>query len=343
MAKKIRVGVAGAGGIGTIHARSYMRVPDVEVVGIADPITEKAELLAREAGGRAFRDYEELLRAGVDVISICLPPLLHPPAAQAAAQAGTHVLMEKPIARTLSEADEMIAMCRRAGVNLMTGFTHHFYPEMVRARGMLAEGAFGKPLFVQDNMSLSYALAQPWYRDREIAGGGAFMCNGVHGFDRACWVVNQKVSAVAAVVEPTEGRRAEDYGAALARFDGGAQGNFLQHWGPYRTIQCELRIFCENGMIHVRSWDSLEWMAGETRTVEHFYRDDDGLTERVIVGMAAELTEMVDSVRESRRPSVTGEDGRAALAAVLGVYESSKTGQWVEINRKGRQEAEEKA
>jgi predicted dehydrogenase len=163
------------------------------------------------------------------------------------------------------------------------------------------------------------------------------MCNAVHAFDRACWAINQRLSAVAGMVEPATGRRVEGYGAALARFDGGSLGNFVQHWGPYRTVQCELQIFGENGMIHVHSWDSIEWMVGETRTVKHFYKKDDGQVERVMVGMVAELTDIVDSVREHRPPSVTGEGGRAALAAVLAVYESSRTEQWVDVNRKARE------
>src|SRR5712692_5930607 len=166
MPKKIRVGVAGAGAIGTIHARAYTRVPDVELVGIADPVIEKAEPVARETGSRVFRDYEGLLREGVDVLNVCLPPDLHLPAAEAAAQAGTHVLMEKPITRTLEEAHQIIAVCQRAANNLMTGFTHHFYPEMIEARRMVGEGLIGKPLLVLDNMSISYTLANPWYRDR---------------------------------------------------------------------------------------------------------------------------------------------------------------------------------
>jgi predicted dehydrogenase len=332
MPKKIRAGIAGAGFIGAVHARAYQHVPDVELVGIADPIAEKAEPLARETGSRAFRDYEELLRAGVDVLNVCLPPQLHLPAAEAAAQAGVHVLMEKPITRTLAEADQMIAACRRAGVNLMTGFTHHFYPEMIEARRMLAEGLIGRPLIVHDAMSITYGFALPWYRDREIAGGGVFMCNAVHGIDRAAWALQQKLTAVSAMVEPTTGRRAEDYGAALARFDGGAQGNFFQHWGPYRTVSCELQIFGESGMIHVRSWDSVELMIGETRTVKHFYKPDSGFTDRTMVGMVAELTEMVNSVREGRPASVTGEEGRAGLAAVQAIYRAAETGQWVEVS-----------
>ncbi|HZQ08464.1 MAG TPA: Gfo/Idh/MocA family oxidoreductase [Anaerolineae bacterium] len=333
MTQKIRVGIAGAGFIGAVHAQAYKHIPDVEVVGIADPITEKAEPLAKETSSRVFRDYEELLRAGVDILNVALAPALHLPAALAAAQAGAHVLMEKPIARTLAEADEMIAACNKAGVNLMTGFTHHFYPEMIKARELVQSGVIGKPLIVHDAMSITYSFVLPWYRNKEIAGGGVFMCNAVHGFDRAAWAIGQSVQSVCAIVEPTTGTRAEDYGAALAKFDGGVQGNFFQHWGPYRSLQCELQVFGEDGMVHVRSWDSVELMIGDQRTITHFYKPDSGLPDRSMVGMINELTEMVNSVREKRPPSVTGQDGRNGLADVLAVYESAATGQWVSLQK----------
>lgn len=331
MATTIRVGIAGAGFIGAVHAHAYQHIPDVEIVGIADPIAEKAEPLAKETNSRAFRDYQELLRAGIDILNVCTPPSNHLPATLAAAQAGVHVLMEKPIARTLAEADEMISACKNANVNLMTGFTHHFYPEMLEAKRLVQSGAIGKPLMVLDNMSITYSFVLPWYRNRDVAGGGVFMCNAVHGFDRAAWVIEQRVSAVCAQVEPTTGSRGEEFGAALAKFDGGAQGNFFQHWGPYRTLQCELQIFGEEGLVHVRSWDSVELFVGDKRTVTHFYKPDHGLSQRSMLGMINELTEMVNSVRENRAPSVTGVDGRTALANVLAVYESAATGKWMEM------------
>lgn len=333
MTNRIRVGIAGAGFIGAVHAHAYQHIPDVEIVGIADPIAEKAEPLAQETGSRAFRHYEELLEAGIDIINICLPPAPHLPAALAAAQAHTHVLMEKPIARTLAEADEMIAACHKAGVNFMTGFTHHFYPEMLEARRLVQSGAIGKPLTVLDNMSITYSFVLPWYRQKDVSGGGVFMCNAVHGFDRAAWALGQKVTQVCGQIEKTTGVLGEDYGAALAKFDGGVLGNFFQHWGPYRTLQCELQIFGEEGMVHVRSWDSVELLVGDKSTVTHFYKADSGLTDRSMVGMIGELTEMVNSVREQRPPNVTGEDGRAALADVFAVYESAEKGTWIEISK----------
>jgi predicted dehydrogenase len=256
---------------------------------------------------------------------------LHLPAAEAAAQAGVHVLMEKPITRTVAEADRMLAVCREAGIYLMTGFTHHFYPEMRQAKRLIDSGAIGQPLTVLDSMSITYSFVLPWYRDRDIAGGGVFMCNAVHGFDRVSWVLGQKVTAIAALIQPTEGSQGEDYGSALARFDGGAQGTFFQHWGPYRTVQAEMQVFGEEGMLHVRSWDSLELLIGDKRTIKRYYYPDYGLSERVMIGMVAELTELVEAVREGRQPSPSGEDGRTSVALVLATYQAAETGKWVEI------------
>jgi UDP-N-acetylglucosamine 3-dehydrogenase len=327
----IRVGIAGAGLIGAVHARAYQQIQGAELVGVADPVREKAEAVAEEVGCQPFSDYRTLLEADLDILSVCLPSALHLPAAEAAAQAGTHVMMEKPIARTVPEADRMLTVCQDAGVYIMVGFTHRFYPEMREAKRLIDEGAIGRPLTVHDSMSIDYRFVSPWYRDREAAGGGVFMCNAVHGFDRASWVLNQSITAVTALVEPTSGSFGEDYGSVLARFDGGAQGTFFQHWGPYRTLQCEMQIFGERGMIHVRSWDSVEVLVDDERTVRYCYDPYQGHADRIMVGMVAELGEMVGAVRERRQPEPSGEAGRNALALVLAAYRAAGSGSWLEV------------
>jgi predicted dehydrogenase len=225
----------------------------------------------------------------------------------------------------------MVASCRRAGVYLMTGFTHHFYPEMRAAQRLIREGAIGRPLTALDNMSITYAFVLPWYRDRDIAGGGVFMCNAVHGLDRVSWVLGQQITSVAAMVEPTTGSKGEDYGSALARFDGGAQGTFFQHWGEYRTLTCEMAIYGDEGMLQVRSWESIELLRGGKRTSEQFYYPDESFSERTMRGMVAELTEMADAVRAGREPSPAGEDGARSVALVQAIYQASAEQKWVDV------------
>ena len=331
MTQRLRVGVAGAGFIGAVHARAYAQLADVELVGVADPIAAKAAPLAAATGCRPFADHAALLREGLDIISVCLPPEPHLAVAEAAAAAGTHVLMEKPIARTVAEADAMIAACRRAGVWLMTGFTHHFYPEMRAAHRLIREGAIGRPLTLLDSMSITHAFVLPWYRNRTIAGGGVFMCNAVHGFDRASWVLGQPITAVAAQVEPATGEQGEDYGSALARFADGTQGTFFQHWGPYRTVTCELLVYGDEGMLHVRSWDSIEVLRGDRRTIERFYSPEQSLAERTMRGMVDELAEMAAAVRAGRAPQPDGTAGRVSVALVQAVYQAAAERCWVPV------------
>jgi predicted dehydrogenase len=202
---------------------------------------------------------------------------------------------------------------------------------MREAKRIIDSGAIGKPLTVLDSMSITHTFVLPWYRDRDISGGGVFMCNAVHGFDRVSWVLGQSITAVAALIEPAEGSRGEDYGSALARFAGGAQGTFFQHWGPYRTVVCEMQIYGEDGLIHVRSWDSIEVTTRNSRNLQHFYYPDHGLSDRVMVGMVNELTEMVEAVRTGRQPDPSGEAGRTSIALVKATYEAAETGTWVEL------------
>jgi predicted dehydrogenase len=213
----------------------------------------------------------------------------------------------------------------------MTGFTHHFYPEMREAKHIVDSGAIGKPLTALDAMSITYAFVLPWYRNKDIAGGGVMMCNAVHGLDRVSWVVGQKITSVCAMVEPTTGSKAEDYGSALARFDGGMQGTFYQHWGPYHTLTCEMHIYGEDGMLRVRSWDSIEVMSNGKTTIHKPYYAEQGFTDRTMTGMVSQMTEMMEAVREGRPPEPDGLAGRHGVALVHAAYESSQRKAWVDV------------
>jgi predicted dehydrogenase len=323
--------VVGAGAIGEVHARAYRQLDNVELIGVADVNVKRADAVANQVNCSSFYEYEALIDAGLDIVSVCPPPNLHLPIAERAAAAGVHIMMEKPMARTLGEADQMLAVCRAAGVRLMVGFTHRFYPEMQAAKRVIESGVIGNPLTVLETVSIRINPKVNWNRNREIAGGGALMTNASHGFDRVSWLLGQKITAIAAMVESSGESRTEDFGSALVRFDRGAQYTFFQHWGFYPTLMIDLHLFGEEGKIHVRSWDSIEVTAGNKQTLERFYYAGDNLYDRTLVGMVRELQEMVDAVRENRAPSPSGEDGRRALRLVLTAYQASETQSWIQL------------
>src|SRR5690606_5112298 len=118
---KVKVGIVGSGFIADIHADAYRFVPEAEVVGVASPTPGKAKKFAEEKGiPQSFEDYRDLLALEeIDVIDLCAPNYLHCQITLDAASAGKHVICEKPLCRTLEEADRMIAACKEAGVLLM--------------------------------------------------------------------------------------------------------------------------------------------------------------------------------------------------------------------------------
>ena len=183
---KTRVGLIGTGFIGEIHAAAFKMVADAEVVAVASPTPGKAKAFAREHGiAKAFEDYRDLMALKeVDVVTLGIPNYLHAQAAIDAANAGKHVICEKPLCRTLEEADRMIEACRRAGVLLLYAEELCFAPKYVRAKQLVEEGALGRAFLVKQSEE-HFGPHMPWFWDVEKSGGGVLLDMGCHSIEYA--------------------------------------------------------------------------------------------------------------------------------------------------------------
>src|SRR5829696_8126626 len=139
----MRVGIVGAGFMGSTHAAAWADTP-ATMVGFVDESSGGAQALTERYGGRAYPDLRALL-GDVDVVDICTPTHLHYEMVLAAAEAGKHVVCEKPLARTVEQGQSMIAACRRAGVKLLVAHVVRFFPEYALARSLVAAGRIGRP------------------------------------------------------------------------------------------------------------------------------------------------------------------------------------------------------
>src|SRR5512139_2227241 len=147
---KVKVGLVGSGFIADIHAAAFKMIAEGEVVAVASTPPGAAKKFAEERGiAKAFDDYRDLLAdKDIEMVNLCLPNDLHAEVAIAAAKAGKHVVCEKPLCRTLEQADRMIAACRQAGVLLMYAEELCFAPKYVRAKTIVDEGAIGRAFLV---------------------------------------------------------------------------------------------------------------------------------------------------------------------------------------------------
>src|SRR5689334_15598879 len=198
---KTKVALFGAGFIADIHIESYHRfIPDAEVVAVYTRSPQKARAFARKHRiPQWFDDLDDAIQeSGCEIVDVCLPNHLHHRAVIAAAGAGKHVIIEKPLAMNLAEADEMIAACKAAGRKLMYAEELCFAPKYERVRKLVNEGAVGKVYMLKQAEKHSGPHGD-WFYDIKQAGGGVLMDMGCHAFGWFFWMLNNaKVKSVSA-------------------------------------------------------------------------------------------------------------------------------------------------
>jgi len=188
----LKVGIVGAGGMGSTHARCWSRLPVARVTAVADPQTSKARALAgrlvQETAPTVLASADEMLAyADVDVVSVCVPTDLHRTVTEAALRAGKHVLCEKPMALSLSDCDAMIATAEAAGTVFTVAQVVRCFPEYARAKTLVDAGVVGQPAAVRVRRGGDFPRSDTdWYADVEKSGGIIFDLM-VHDIDWLQW------------------------------------------------------------------------------------------------------------------------------------------------------------
>ncbi len=179
----IGVGILGAGGIATVHARAYAQLGNARLVAVADTVPAAADKLAAAHGARAYYGIEALLADDrVELVDVCLPTFLHAQAVIGAARAGKHVLCEKPIALGLAEVDRMVEAVERAGVHSMVAQVVRFMPHYVAIKELLDRGELGRPLAAAAVRLGDAPTWSSWFSDPKLSGG-AILDLHIHDLD----------------------------------------------------------------------------------------------------------------------------------------------------------------
>jgi UDP-N-acetylglucosamine 3-dehydrogenase len=251
-----RVGIVGAGLTGGMHAERWARLP-VELAGFYTRTVAHARAAAVRYGGRAFSSLEALL-SEVDVVDVCTPTPAHKDTVLAAAAAGRDVVCEKPLARHLRDAEEMVAACESAGVRLFVAHVVRFFPEYARAKEILDSGQLGRPGVIRTVRGGNYPApdTQNWYVDFE-QGGGVIMDMLIHDVDFARWCFGEVTRVFARGLTFADVDEA-DHVLLTARFGNGAIGHLEGSWAfPPGGFRTRLEIAGDGGLLEVDSLDRL--------------------------------------------------------------------------------------
>ena len=256
MAKRLRVGIIGAGGIAGLHAEAYSQMPEtVAVTAVSDINGQAAEALSGKLGATPHEDYHAMLATDVDAVDICLPHHLHADAAIAAAQAGKHILCEKPLCTTPEESARVRQAVREAGVTLMCAHNQLFLPAVVAAKQILASGELGDVYEVRTNDAFRTdmtAESAGWRATAATSGGGELIDTGYHpSYLLLHFAGGQPAQVTAMLANHRLGfLDAEDSAQVLVRFDNGVVGNIATSWAYQPPSDTErFAVFGSNGSL----------------------------------------------------------------------------------------------
>lgn len=345
--KKTKVALLGSGFIADIHLESYHRfVPEAEVIAVWSRRPERARAFAKKHGIPQIFDSPEAAigDSGCEAVDICLPNFLHHRAVLAAAKAGKHAIIEKPLALNLAEADEMISACRTAGVKLCYAEELCFAPKYERVRKLVNEGAVGK-IFQMRQCEKHNGPHTDWFYDIKQSGGGAIMDMGCHGIAWFRWMLGGRPRAVSVQAHLQAGlihrkrTRAEENSLVLVEFESGAVGVAENSWAKHGGMDDRVEIYGTKGVVYA---DLFMGNSALTYSDEGYgYAMEKAATTRgwsftvfeeaFNQGYPQELRHFIQCIREDREPVVTGEDGRAVLEIMMAAYESAGTGRKVKL------------
>jgi UDP-N-acetyl-2-amino-2-deoxyglucuronate dehydrogenase len=330
---EIRLGIIGSGFMGRTNAETITKyLPGARLVSIAGG--SRAPQLASDYKVECDPDVDKLVqRADIDAVFISTPHSQHTAHAVAAANAGKHILLDKPMAASVAECDQILEATRRNNINLMIMFGQRFRLVNREAYRLIQEGAVGRIQAISACALNSGGLASlpPWQSLPENLG--TFFGHGIHNIDQVRWFTGDEVATVAACVQREPPSNNEVSTMAVLGLRSGVMANVWVSWTipppnfPHSAFSA--RVVGDLGILDLDAYSVLRLGRGSSWSVIAEQSPIDfkgkGMLDPVrMEAYAAQGQEFVASIHEHRRPSVTGEDGRAAVEVALAAYQSAK-------------------
>jgi myo-inositol 2-dehydrogenase/D-chiro-inositol 1-dehydrogenase len=332
MGEQLRVGIVGTGAMGQIHAQAWSQT-QANLCGIVSKSRESAVVLAQQYGANIYPSLEAMLLE-IDVLDICTPTHLHRDMALAAAAAQVHVVCEKPLARSVAQAEEMIAACGAAGVKLLVAHVVRFFPEYALVQQKVAAGEIGDPAVIR----LKRGSSQPtgtgnWFADQEKSGG-IMLDLMIHDFDYARWIGGEVKTVFAKSIKNENPKAEVDHALVILTHESGIISHIEGSWAyPAPLFRTQIEVAGSNGLIQ---HDSDKTAA----TGVFFHQRSD-----VIAGVpipssplhedpyTTQIKAFYQHIQSNDTIRVSAVDGLEALKIGLAAIESAQTGLPIQLNK----------
>ena len=310
----IRVALLGSGYVQEFHARAVHEHPSAELVAVANWREQSATALAeRFAIPRVTTDWNEIVEAShVDAAVVATPNALHAPQATALLRNGKHVMVEKPMATSVAECDEMIDAARSSGTYLMVAHCWRFRDEVRAMRERIASDELGEVVKTHGYGAHAKWGPSGWFVDPALAGGGALLDMGVHAIDTARFLLGDPTpTRVCATVGTRYGTyEVDDDGVLLITWSNGTNSVVESGWWQPHVggLEADTEVYGTKG--YARVWDPEPPSEDYKHDTQPMY--------------SAQMGEFLDAIAAGRQPRPSGEDGRVVMQVVEEAYRSAR-------------------
>ncbi len=320
----LKVGIIGAGVMGKVHADCWSKLDNTKIQVICDIDVEKAEGLAKAYNcDVATSAVDVVKRSDIDIVDVCTPTLFHHEIVISSLKEGKHTICEKPIARTLESAKEVVKVAKDVDVKFMTAHVVRFFPEYVTAKNLIDQGVIGALKMARTKRGGQYPSGRwkDWFSDIDISGG-CLVDTGIHDFDYLRWIFGE-VERVYASALTWKRLDHKDYGLVTLRFKSGAMAQVEVTWAqpPGTPFVTSFELIGTDGMIAYdsQSSSSLKMMLGDSENV--LQRIESPLAETPYL---TEIRHFVSCIEENKQPLITPEDAYRALEIAIASLESAR-------------------
>lgn len=340
--------VVGTGMIAHFHAKAIGAIDGAKLVGGFDQVGERADKFASQTGCIAYTDLNEMLaNPDIHVVTICTPSGAHRDPAVAAARAGKHVLVEKPLEITLSRCDDIIDACNESGVLLGAILPSRFGEANIAIKQAIDAGRFGRltlgDTYVKWWRTQEYYDSGGWRGTWGLDGGGAYMNQAIHNVDLITWFMGD-VDQVCALTATLAHERieVEDVGTAVVRFKNGALGTLEASTAVYPGLLKKTEIHGTEGSVIVEQDDILLW------DFKNPLPEDEDIRQRLakkstntggaadpsaisFVGHQKQFENFVKAIQGEEPLWIDGLEGRRSVELILAIYSSCWNGERINL------------
>jgi len=342
-----KFGIIGCGMIAKFHARA-LKDAGGELVACYDHISQAAENIAKEFGGQAYQSLDAMLAdPKVEIVTIGTPSGAHCEPAIAAAKAGKHVIVEKPLEITLERCDAIINACNKAGVTVSTIFPSRFHDSSIKIKRAIEANRFGKltmgDAIVKWYRTQGYYDSGAWRGTWELDGGGALMNQAIHSVDLLAWLMGPIVEIRAQTALLAHERIAvEDAAVATVQFANGALGIIEATTAAYPGYLKRVEIHGSAGSAILEEEDIVKWDFAESIADDAAIREamanrlsgGGGAADPAAIGHhghARQFADVLEAINSGRKPLIDGLEGRRSVEIILAIYKAAETGQAIKL------------